>query len=123
MQRRVATSVAAFGLALGIVVASGVDRPATAQMAMADVVMGEFIFDPAEVVVGAGLQMFNLNNMDSRRHNMVIGYNGTDLESETLAAGTGGVWEVVLDQAGTYEFWCNIGNHRERGMVGTLTVQ
>ena len=23
---------------------------------------------------------------------------------------------------GTFEFWCHVGQHRERGMVGTLTV-
>ena len=29
----------------------------------------------------------------------------------------------VADQKGTFEYYCSIGNHRERGMVGTLIVE
>jgi hypothetical protein len=54
---------------------------------------------------------------------MVIDFNGTMLESPTLGPNGAGPWNVTLDRPGTYEFWCSVGNHRERGMVGTLTVQ
>ena len=30
--------------------------------------------------------------------------------------------EFVADQVGEFEFYCSVGNHREMGMVGTLTV-
>ena len=30
--------------------------------------------------------------------------------------------EFVADKAGSFEYYCSVGNHRERGMVGTLTV-
>jgi len=29
----------------------------------------------------------------------------------------------VADTAGTYEFYCSVGSHREQGMVGTLIVE
>lgn len=29
----------------------------------------------------------------------------------------------VADRAGTYEFYCSVGNHRQNGMVGTLIVE
>lgn len=29
----------------------------------------------------------------------------------------------VADTAGTYEFYCSVGNHRAEGMVGTLIVE
>lgn len=54
---------------------------------------------------------------------MVIDVGGTLLESESYSANTSGVWEISLDQPGTYEFWCSIGNHREQGMVGTITIE
>lgn len=30
--------------------------------------------------------------------------------------------EFVADQAGTFEFYCSVGQHRQQGMVGTLVV-
>ncbi len=29
----------------------------------------------------------------------------------------------VADKAGTYEYYCSVGSHREQGMVGTLVVE
>jgi len=31
--------------------------------------------------------------------------------------------EFTPDKTGTYEFYCSVGNHRQMGMVGTLTVE
>jgi plastocyanin len=123
MRARVSLTVAALALAVGIGFAGGFGESAAAQALPVEIGLGEYVFIPAEVTVPAGLTTFNLTNTDSRRHNMVIGYNGLEMESETVDAGAAGVWEVTLDQPGTYEFWCNVGNHRERGMVGMLTVQ
>ena len=30
--------------------------------------------------------------------------------------------EFIADQAGEFEYYCSVGNHREMGMVGTLNV-
>ena len=119
MGRRLSLAVAALGLAVAV----GITDPATAQTPVEVVMVSEFAFAPTELTVPAGLTMFTLNNTDSRRHDMVIAYNETTLQSETLGGGEVGMWEVTLDQAGTYEFWCSVGNHRERGMTGWLTVQ
>ena len=38
----------------------------------------------------------------------------------------GGAQEVVTfvaDKAGTFEYYCSVGTHRQMGMVGTLTVK
>jgi plastocyanin len=115
--------MAALALAVGIAFAGGFGESAAAQALPVEVGFGEYVFTPAEIVVPVGLTTFTFSNTDSRRHNMVIGYYGLELESETVAAGDAGVWEVTLDQPGTYEFWCNVSNHRERGMVGVITVQ
>ena len=31
--------------------------------------------------------------------------------------------EFIADKAGTFEFYCSVGEHRKMGMVGTLTVE
>ncbi len=36
-------------------------------------------------------------------------------ESETV--------EFTVDKTGTFEFYCSVGEHRQMGMVGTLTVE
>lgn len=97
--------------------------PSHAQTATTiDMVFGDFSFSPAAIEVPAGIVTFNISNPDSLRHDIVITVNGVDLESDIYPAGQGGTWEVTLDQPGTYDFYCSIGNHREKGMVGTITV-
>lgn len=123
MRARVSLTLAALALALGVALGTVPSRSAAAQAAPVEVGFGRFVFDPAELVLPAGVSTFNFTNTDSRRHNMVIAYNGGELESAEIAAGATGTWEVTLDQPGTYEFWCNVADHRERGMVGVLTVQ
>ena len=123
MRARVSSMVATLALAVGVALAGGFGGSAAAQAVPVEVGFGEYVFTPAEVIVPAGITTFSFSNTDSRRHNMAIGYNGVEMESETVDAGAVGAWEVTLDQPGTYEFWCNVGNHRERGMIGMLTVQ
>ena len=31
--------------------------------------------------------------------------------------------EFVADQAGTFEYYCSVGQHRQQGMVGKLIVK
>lgn len=47
-----------------------------------------------------------------------------DFDAATEVAQEGETVEVtfVADAAGEYEYYCSVGNHREMGMVGTLTV-
>jgi plastocyanin len=123
MRARATLTIAALGLAIAALVVTETGQPVAAQSAPIEVGFGEFHFEPAELTVPVGQTIFNLTNLDGqRRHNMVIDVNGTVMESETLGASTAGVWEIMLDQPGTYDFWCSEGNHRERGMVGKITV-
>jgi plastocyanin len=123
MRRRFCLTLVAVGLFVGTAVMPDLGRPVSAQGTPVDVVLGRYVFEPAELVVPAGVVTFNLTNVDSRRHDMVIEMNGTFLESEIYGAGEGGVWETTLDQPGTYRFWCEVDDHADRGMVGTITVQ
>jgi plastocyanin len=43
--------------------------------------------------------------------------------TEKISAGDTTSVTFVADQAGTFEYYCSVGNHRAQGMVGTLIVE
>jgi len=47
---------------------------------------------------------------------------GFNTGTRRITAGQQATVEFVADQAGTFEFFCSVGNHRQLGMRGTLTV-
>lgn len=122
MRGRICLTLATLALFFGLT-ATEPAPSASAQATWVDVAMVNFAFEPGAIDVPAGLVTFNLQNAGTSRHDMVVDVNGVVMESETYAGGEGGLWEIMLDQPGTYAFWCSIGNHRERGMEGVLTVQ
>lgn len=48
-----------------------------------------------------------------------------EFNAATEQVQTGGRTEVtfIADKAGTFEYYCSVGNHRELGMVGNLIVE
>lgn len=49
----------------------------------------------------------------------VDGYN---VGTRVISGGASETFEFVADKAGTFEYYCSVGNHRAMGMKGTLTV-
>jgi LPXTG-motif cell wall-anchored protein len=86
--------------------------------------MREFEFDPANLTVSPGRVTFTLNNEGQFPHNLHIEGNGMslDVKPDGPVAGGDSFTGAVTLPAGTYDTWCPVGNHRERGMVGELTV-
>ena len=87
------------------------------------VVMAEFTFAPDRMVVPAGRDTFVLQNTGQFPHNVHIEGNGVsvDVSPNPVAGGDSFTGAVTLP-AGTYDVWCPVSNHKDRGMVGTLTV-
>lgn len=46
-----------------------------------------------------------------------------DVKTKQLQAGEQEVVQFVADKAGSYEYYCSVGNHRAQGMEGTLIVE
>jgi LPXTG-motif cell wall-anchored protein len=92
--------------------------------ASSTVVMTEFAFSPDALVVPAGRDTFVLQNAGMFPHNVHIEGNGisVDVKPDSPVAGGESFTGSVNLTPGTYEVWCPVSNHRERGMVGTLTV-
>jgi plastocyanin len=87
-----------------------------------EVVATEFAFDPADISVDeAGETTFTVSNEGEFPHALEIEGNGIEEETDELAAGESGSITVDLEP-GEYELYCPVGDHRDRGMEGTLVV-
>jgi len=110
-------------VAAGLLVLGGGAAAVYAQSSVT-VAMREFAFDPAALTVSAGRDTFNVRNIGQFPHNVHIEGNGVsvDVKPDGPVAGGDSFTGAVTLSAGTYDIWCPVGNHRDQGMVGTLTV-
>lgn len=46
-----------------------------------------------------------------------------DAATDQVSPGVSSSVEFVADKKGVFEYYCSVGNHRARGMVGVLTVE
>lgn len=84
--------------------------------------MNDFTLSPATVAVDApGTYTFEATNDGGVDHALEIEGNGVEEETETVAPGESASLTVDLE-AGTYEMYCPVGNHRDLGMTGDITV-
>ena len=87
------------------------------------VVGTDFKFSPAEMKVNAGDTVrITLKNPDVMPHDLKI----DELNFATKIIAKGGADETIefiADKKGTFEYYCSVGNHREKGMVGKLIVE
>jgi plastocyanin len=83
---------------------------------------GELAYDKESLEASAGQVSIALTNEAQVPHNVVIERGGRDVgATETI---TGSRTEKTFDlQAGEYTFYCSVGNHRDAGMEGKLTVR
>ena len=83
---------------------------------------GEFKFSPDEITVKKGEKVtITFKNTGSFPHNFTI--EGLDVATKRIQPGESDTVEFTPDQAGEFKFICDVGNHEEQGMVGTLTVE
>ena len=91
------------------------------QIALAAPEDGSLKFDKTELEGKAGTVTINFDNPSTTPHAVEIEGNGVEEASDTV---TSSKTSVTADlKAGTYAFYCPVGNHRAEGMEGTLTVK
>lgn len=84
--------------------------------------MNDFTLSPATVTIDApGTYTFDATNDGGVDHAFEIEGGGVEEETETVGPGESTSLTVDLE-AGTYEMYCPIGNHRDLGMTGEVTV-
>ena len=82
---------------------------------------GSISWEPGELSAAAGTVTIKLVNESDTPHAVEVEGNGVEEESETVTAGE---TELTVDlEAGEYTFYCPVGQHRQNGMEGTLTVE
>jgi uncharacterized cupredoxin-like copper-binding protein len=89
-----------------------------------DVSETDFKLNPSDPKVKAGQVTFNVSNDGQTVHSLEVeGPNGDEELQSDLSPGQKGVLSVDLSKPGKYEFYCPIGNHKQLGMKGEITVQ
>jgi uncharacterized cupredoxin-like copper-binding protein len=89
-----------------------------------DVSETDFKLNPSDPKVKAGQVTFNVSNDGQTVHSLEVeGPNGDEELQSDLSPGQSGVLSVDLSKPGKYEFYCPIGNHKQLGMKGEITVQ
>ena len=82
---------------------------------------GAISWEPAELSAPAGSVTITLVNESDVPHAVEVEGNGVEEESETITASE---TDLTVDlEAGEYTFYCPVGQHRQNGMEGTLTVE
>lgn len=82
----------------------------------------EFSFSPNTIALKKGESVKVIfANTGKYPHNFVI--NELGVKSNTINAGETTATTFVADKTGSFAFYCSVGTHREKGMVGTLTVE
>lgn len=79
---------------------------------------GNFFFEPSSIAVELGQEVMITIAENTGTHTFVIdelGINEEINEGETFS--------FTPTEDGTFEFYCDVGNHREMGMEGTLHVK
>jgi plastocyanin len=64
---------------------------------------------------------FKFDNPSSVPHAFEVEGNGVEEETDTITKSDASV--TVDLKPGTYEYYCPVGQHRQAGMEGKLTVQ
>lgn len=82
-------------------------------------------FDPATLEVASGasvtLTLTNAEPLPLVPHNWVLeGVEGA--ATDAVGPGESGSITFTAPAPGEYTYFCSVGDHRDRGMVGTLTV-
>ncbi|MBI2911076.1 MAG: cupredoxin domain-containing protein [Chloroflexi bacterium] len=84
----------------------------------------EYVLAPEQITVRVGEPVFlRLHHAGTSRsgHNLRIDALNIQLR-ENLSPGQSGTLELNFTRPGTYAFYCPTTDHKDRGMVGKLTV-
>ena len=102
-------------------VKKSVEQPVPAKTVSIDVTAKNFSFDRAEIRVKKGDTVTVRVTNAEGFHDWVI--DEFNAKTPRLSAGGEAAVTFVADKAGTFEYYCSVGSHRQMGMVGKLIVE
>ena len=103
---------------------SGSSAAGGSKVALAASESGGLSFDKKTASAKAGNVTLTLDNPSSDKlpHAIAVEGNGVDKDGATVQPGAKSTVTAKL-KPGKYEFYCPVGNHRQQGMEGTLTIK
>lgn len=81
----------------------------------------DFSFSPNSITVSKGDRVKIILKNEQGFHDLRV--DGFDVGTEQIKAGGESSFEFVADKAGSFEYYCSVGSHRAKGMVGALVVE
>lgn len=82
----------------------------------------DFAFSPSTISVRTGDSVsVTFKNEGKFPHNFSVTELG--VSGKTIQPGATDTVTFTADKAGTYKYLCTVGNHADKGMVGTITVE
>lgn len=98
-----------------------VDEGAAPGGDVVEVALTDFAIEPSALALEPGSYTFRVVNDGGALHALEV--EGPTGEVETEELEPGGSTDLAVDlEDGEYELYCPVGDHRDRGMEGTLTV-
>lgn len=82
-----------------------------------------YAYAPAGVSVAPGTVRFVVHNASDIVHGFEVEGHGMEEEIAEIQPGGTDSLTVTLEEPGTYEIYCPVDDHEQRGMTGTLTVE
>jgi uncharacterized cupredoxin-like copper-binding protein len=87
-----------------------------------DVALGEFTIEPSAIAVEPGSYTFHVVNEGGTVHALEIEGPSGEVETGDLQPGESADLTVDFPEDGHYEIYCPVGDHRDSGMEGSITV-
>ena len=100
------------------------EQPARAPVETIAVRETDFELDPQNArVAKTGVVEFRVSNEGEVEHNLEVETPQGEFElEENIPPGETATFRAELEEPGEYVWYCPVGDHRERGMEGTVTV-
>ena len=98
----------------------GAMKPSEGTVKEFTVTAKNFSFSPSTMTVNKGDAVKITVKNEGGFHDLTL--DAFNVETKQLQSGQQETIEFTADKAGTFEYYCSVGNHRAMGMKGTLTV-
>lgn len=83
----------------------------------------EYSLSPSSISISKpGLYVLQGVNQGTISHGIAIEGNGIDMDGPIVSPGQTSTVRVAISKGGSYEVYCPVGNHKEMGMEGHLTL-
>jgi plastocyanin len=109
--------------ASAVVPGTSVATPRPTNVQVLEGTLSEYSIYLPRLTVHVGTVRLLMTNTGTVRHNLRITGPGVDRKTADLRGGQAGQMEVTFAEPGSYDVYCDIGDHPERGMTLTFTVE